>query len=113
MKEEDFDELSTLFKSNVKKSFFGRSTFPKLKQEKTWKYFQVNLFEGTKCRIWIYIDKFENKKIHFCMILGGLITLDTAHIGKRIYGRLHLTRLLGKDFLVYSSSDSEVTENSI
>jgi hypothetical protein len=47
------------------------------------------------------------------MILGGLITLDTAHIGKRIYGRLHLTRLLGKDFLVYSSSDSEVTENSI
>jgi len=113
MKEQNLNQSlnSALPKTAVRRSFFGRSSFPKLKWEKTWKYFQVDLFEGTKCRVWIYISKFRNEKLHFCMILGGLITLDTAHLGKRICGRLYLTRLLGKDFHVYSSGDSGVTQN--
>ena len=102
---------SALHKAAVSRSFFGRSTFPRLKWEKTWKYFQVDLFSETKFRVWIYISKFREEKLHFCMILGRLITLDTAHLGKRICGRLYLTGFLGKDFHVYSSDDSEVTQN--
>lgn len=97
----------------VIRSFFGRISFPRLKWEKTWKYFQVDLFSDTKFRVWVYISKFRKEKLHFCMILGSLITLDTAHLGKRICGRLYLTRFLGKDFHVYSSDYSQVTQNCI
>ena len=113
MKEQNLNKPlnSALHKTAVSRSFFGRSSFPKLKWEKTWKYFQVNLFSDTKFRVSIYISKFRKERLHFCMILGSLITLDTAHLGKRICGRLHLTRFLGKDFHVYSSGDSGVTQN--
>ena len=90
----------------VRRSFFGRSTIPKFKWEDDLKSFTLNLFSGTKFRIWCYISKFEEEPLHFCLIIGGVITLDTAHIGKKICGRLNLTRLFGKDFRTYSSGDS-------
>lgn len=113
MKEQNLNNslISALHKTAVSRSFFGRSSFPRLKWGKTWKYFQVDLFSDTKFRVWVYISKFRKEKLHFCMILGSLITLDTAHLGKRICGRLYLTRFLGKDFHVYSSDDSQVTQN--
>ena len=89
-----------------KYGLFGKSTMPKLKWEDDLKSFTLNLFSGTKFRIWCYISKFEEEPLHFCLIIGELLSLDTAHRGKKIYGRLYLTRLLGKDFHTYSSGDS-------
>ena len=94
-----------------KYGLFGKSTMPKLKWEDDLKSFTLNLFSGTKFRIWLYISKFEEKPLHFCLIIGGVITLDTAHIGKKICGRLNLTRLFGKDFHIYSSGDSVQSSN--
>lgn len=105
------DKNKALHIGGVRRSFFGRSTIPKFKWEKEWKSFTVNFFSGTKFRIWCYISKFEKQPLHFCLIIGGLITLDTAHVGKKICGRLNLTRLLGKDFHVYSSEDSVQSSN--
>jgi hypothetical protein len=98
--------MSELKVQKNKYGIFGKSTMPKLKWEDEWKSFTLNLFSGTKFRIWCYISKFKEKPLHFCLIIGGVITLDTAHVGKKIYGRLNLTRLFGKDFHVYSSGDS-------
>lgn len=105
------DKNKALHIGGVRRSFFGRSTIPKFKWEKEWKSFTVNFFNGTKFRIWCYISKFEKQPLHFCLIIGGLVTLDTAHVGKKICGRLNLTRLLGKDFHVYSSGDSVQSSN--
>lgn len=77
-----------------------------VKWTKTWKSFNLNFFEGTRFRIWLYVSKFKKEPLHFCLIIGGIISLDTAHLGKRICGRLNLTRLLGKDFHVYNTGDS-------
>ena len=44
-------------------------------------------------------------KYHFCLQIPKIITIDTAHIGKKIFGRLNLTRLLKKDYHVYSTGD--------
>jgi len=95
----------------VRRTFFGRSTRPKLKWGKEWKSFTLDFFGGTKFRIWCYISKFEKQPLHFCLIIGGLITLDTAHTGRKICGRLNLTKLFGKDFHVYSSGDSVQSSN--
>lgn len=95
----------------VRRTFFGRSTRPKLKWGKEWKSFTLDFFSGTKFRIWCYISKFEKQPLHFCLIIGGLITLDTAHTGRKICGRLNLTKLFGKDFHVYSSGDSVQSSN--
>lgn len=92
-------------KSNrdVKKN--NHISFPKFKWGKDWKYFQVNRFWNTRFKIWIYISKRKEEKLHFCVILGKLISLDTAHLGKKIFGRLNLTGLFGKDLHVYSSNE--------
>ena len=49
-------------------------------------------------------DSCESKP-HFCLIIPKVITLDTAHVGKKLCGRLNLTRLGKKDYHVYSSGD--------
>ena len=107
-KEQNLNEALTgnSDKADVMRSFFGRNSLPQLKLTKTWKSFTVNFFEGTKFRIWLYISKFREEPLHFCLIIGGVISLDTAHVGKRICGRLNLTRLFKKDFHVYTSGDS-------
>jgi len=110
--EQNLDSLNkALHIADVRRSFFGRNSRPKFKWEKDWKYFSLNFFEGTKFRLWLYVRKFEKQPLHFCLIIGGVITLDTAHVGKKICGRLNLTRLFGKDFHVYSSGDSVQSSN--
>ena len=104
--------MSELKVEKNKYGLFGKSTMPRLMWEDNYKSFTLNFFSGTKFRIWCYISKFEKKPIHFCLIIGGLITLDTAHKGKKIFGRLNLTRLFGKDFHTYSSGDSEQSSTS-
>jgi len=105
------DKNKALHIGGVRRSFFGRSTMPNFKWEKEWKSFTLNFFSDTKFRIWCYISKFKKQPLHFCLIIGGLITLDTAHVGKKICGRLNLTRLFGKDYHVYSSGDSVQSSN--
>lgn len=60
-------------------------------------------------RIW----EREVGNYHFCLQIRKLITLDTAHVGKQLFGsRINLTRLFKKDYHVYSSSENEVyTQN--
>jgi len=107
----DNTENEALNKTDVRRSFFGRSSKPKFNWDKDFKSFNLNFFECTKFRLWLYISKFEKRPLHFCLIIGGLITLDTAHIGKKIYGRLNLTRLFGKDFHIYSSGEGVQSSN--
>lgn len=52
-----------------------------------------------------------NKKVgkyHFCLIIPKIIALDTAHLGKKLFGRIYLTRLFNKDFHVYSKCEGTV-----
>lgn len=49
----------------------------------------------------------EKAKYHFCFQIPKVITLDTAHIGKKLFNsRINLTRLGNRDYHVYSSGDS-------
>ncbi len=44
-------------------------------------------------------------KYHFCLEIPHVITLDTAHVGKKMFRRINLTRLFKKDYHIYSSGD--------
>ena len=98
--------MSELKVQKNKCGLFGKSKMPKLKWQDDLKSFTLDFFSGTEFSIWCHISKFVKKPLHFCLIIGGLITLDTAHRRKKICGRLNLTKLFGKDFHVYSSGDS-------
>ena len=87
--------------------FFGRSYMPKIEWSSNWKYLKLNFFEGTNGRFRLYVSKFVGKRLHFYLGIGRIITLDTAHVGKRICGRLNLTGLFGRDFHVYTGGNSE------
>ena len=49
-------------------------------------------------------------KYHLCIQIPGLFTIDTAHLGKKLWGHVYLTRLFNKDYCVYSNSE-EVTQD--
>ena len=65
--------------------------------------------------LWIhYYNTKHNKSIwknndnyHFCLQIPKVIELDTAHIGKNLFGKLNLTRLFKKDYHEYSSGVSQ------
>jgi hypothetical protein len=50
-------------------------------------------------------------KYHFCLQIPNVIEFDTAYSGKKLFGRVNLTRLFKKDYHVYSNQDG-VTCNS-
>ena len=39
----------------------SKNKFPELKWKKNWKSFNINWFEYSKYRIWLYISKFEKQ----------------------------------------------------
>ena len=59
-------------------------------------------------RVW---DK-TNGQYHFCLQIPKIITIDTACIGRKIYGRLSLTRLFNKDYHVYSTNEGVCSDNN-
>lgn len=77
---------------------------------------QWDISRGKHRKIWLrYSNARHDKRVwgrkgkgqsHFCFQIPKIITLDTAHIGKRIYRRLYLTRLFNKDYHHYSSGES-------
>jgi len=48
----------------------------------------------------------EKGKYHFCLDIHNIITIDTAYCGKKMFGRVNLTRLFKRDYKTYSSNDS-------
>jgi len=56
---------------------------------------------------WCYSsNSILNNKYHLTFQIPGVITIDTAHTGKRIIGRINLTRWFKNDYHVYSSGNS-------
>ena len=53
----------------------------------------------------------QNGKYHFCLQIPKIIEIDTAHIGKKIVGRLNLTRLFKKDYHIYSTGEGVFSSN--
>ena len=70
------------------------------KEKKRWLWLCYANAQHDK-RVW----KKVNGKYHFCLDIPGVIELDTAHVGKKLFGRLNLTRLFKKDYHTYSSGD--------
>lgn len=82
----------------------------KLQWNKTIKSIMFNLFPDSRFRVWLYVSKFQNEKIHFCFILfNDILGLDTAHLGKKLWGRLNLTKFLRRDLLIYSKNEGELS----
>ena len=76
-------------------------SFSKNKQ----KYFWL-CFSNRKHRENIWGKNHCQSKPHFCLSIPKIITLDTAHVGKNLWGRLNLMQLFGKDYTVYTSGES-------
>ena len=70
------------------------------KEKKRWLWLCYSNAQHDK-RIW----KKVNGKYHFCLQIPKVIELDTAHVGKNLFGRINLTRLFNKDYHVYSSGN--------
>ena len=98
---------------NVRKIFYFKYERVNGEVELLWQ------IENSKKRwLWLYysnskrdkrIWEREVGKYHFCLQMPRVITLDTAHVGKQLFGsRINLTRLFKKDYHVYSSSENEV-----
>lgn len=47
------------------------------------------------------------QKYNFCLQIRGVIEIDTAYIGKKLWGDLYLTRLFKKDFHVYNNESGD------
>ena len=53
-------------------------------------------------RVW----KNNRMGYHFCLRIPYIITIDTAHVGRKLFDKLNLTMLFNMDFHVYTSGDS-------
>ena len=76
--------------------------------------FLWNIEKGKKRWLWLcYANAQHDKRVwgkekgqyHFSLQIPKIITIDTAHVGKKLIGRLNLTRLFKKDYHIYSSGD--------
>jgi hypothetical protein len=76
------------------------------KERKRWFWLCYSNAKHDK-RVW---NK-EKGKYHFCLQIPKVVEIDTAHIGKKIIGRLNLTRLFKKDYHVYSIGDGVFSSN--
>ena len=68
--------------------------------KKRWLWLRYSNARHDK-RVW---EK-KRGKYHFCLQIPNVITIDTTYTGKKIFGRLNLTRWFKKDFHTYSSGD--------
>ena len=76
------------------------SKLPDKSDGKRWLWLNYSNAKFDK-RVW-------NKKVgkyHFYLQIPKVITLDTAYCGKKLFGRVNLTRLFKKNYHVYSNQD--------
>lgn len=66
-------------------------------------------YSNAKRRASVFGKHERYTKYHLCIQIPGFFTIDTAHLGKKLWGHVYLTQLFNKDYCVYSNSD-EVTQ---
>ena len=75
------------------------------------KYLWVH-YSNAKRRSRVFGKHERYTKYHLCIQIPGFFTIDTAHLGKKLWGHVNLTRLFNKDYCVYSNSDEPTQEDS-
>ena len=77
------------------------------KSSKRWLWLNYSNAQFDK-RVW---SKAKGK-YHFCLQIPKIIELDTAYLGKKLFGRVNLTGLFNKDYHVYSTHDGVTCDSS-
>jgi hypothetical protein len=78
-------------------------TIPKKKNIKDrWLWLK---YSNTKQNQSIWGSTHIEGRYHFCLDIPGVVTLDTAYLGKQLFGKVFLTRLGKRDYKVYSSGE--------
>ena len=78
------------------------------KKIKIIRYFVLN-YSNKKEQIRIWGKNSCYSKYHFYLYIPKIITIDTAHIGKKIFNtELNITSLFNKDLMVYTIGESDI-----
>jgi hypothetical protein len=90
-------------KRKLNKNYNSSGIFSKKYIDK--RYLWIN-YSNKKEQVRVWGKESCESKYHFCIVIPGVITLDTAHVGKQLFNsRINLTQFFKKDYKVYTSSE--------